>query len=523
MTALRPYQIDAKRAVYEALARHRSTLVCMPTGTGKTVVFASIIADAVTAGRRVLVLAHREELLDQAAEKISAAAGLTAEIEQSTRKGTGSASVVVACVFSMVHRLHRYAPDHFDLIVVDECHHVLAVSYRTVLDHFAPAKWVGFTATPGRGDARALGQLIENVAFDLSLPTAILDGWLVRDRTVRIVLETLDLSAVRRRSGDLAAGELGAAMSEVAVVREAIGPMIEYAAHLQTIAFAVTVPHAYVLAEASIQMAEERGIDLSVAVVDGNTPPDRRREIMARFRNRRIRWLFNCMVATEGFDAPATECIAMLRPTESRALAEQMRGRGRRPLPGVVDGIATAEERRHAIRASAKRECLVLDFTANTERFAFVTEMDLLGGDYELPEQKEAERLLASGDATDLLEALEYARAARQSKMREHLARAGDPFALFGLTAKRHRFGQPMSEAQAKVLGPMRIPRKMDHREANELLAELARRDAADLCLYSQAALLARLRFPIGPLATMTRREAGAKIRDLAGNYWRPQ
>lgn len=517
----RDYQIEAKRECYAVLRQHRSALVAMPTGTGKTVTFADIIADAVAAGRRVLVLAHREELLDQAAAKIEAIAGCEVAIEQGARKEANDDSqVVVASVASMVRRLDRFPSDRFDLLIQDEAHHALAVTWRALFDHFTTAKILGFTATPNRGDEKALGQVFDAVAYDMTLGDAISGGWLVPIKARSITLKSLDLSKVRRRSGELAAGDLGAVMSEVSVLREAIVPAVEIAGGLQSIVFTVTRAHMHCVVETVRRVAEERGVDLPIAWVDGTTQKDERREIMQRFRDREIRWLINVEVATEGFDAPAVEAIIGLRPTLSRALAMQMLGRGTRPLTGIVDGLCGPAERRAAIAASAKTHCLWLDFTDNSSRHDLASPMDLLGGDYELPEQREAERLLADGKADDLLAALEMARAARAAKLAEAMARAGDPFALFWIDSPKDRWGRPMTDKQRAVLGPMKIPRVLDFREANAVLAELARRRGEDLALYSQVALLAKLRHPLAPLRTMPRRVAGRLVRALAGQYW---
>lgn len=548
----RTYQVEAKRACYRALKSCRSALVDMPTGTGKTVTFASIIADAVAAGRRVLVLAHREELLDQAADKISRLAGVEVAIEQGQRKeDDGGAPVVVACVFSLIRRLDRFGPGSFDLIIVDEAHRTLAKTYRDLLAHFEPTKYMGFTATPNRGDERALGQVYDRVAYSMTPADAAMGGWLVPFRTVTKTLRSLDLSKVRRRSGDMAAGELGAAMSEMAVLREAIVPAVDEAGDKQAIVFCVTVAHMHLVAETVRAVAEERRLDLVVDTVDGTTPKDDRRRIMDDFRAKRVNWLVNVEVATEGFDAPAVEAVVLLRPTESRALYTQMRGRGGRPLPGVIDGVTAdsmrevAESfeastpwlasavsgtlrgddgaaRRLAISASGKPECLVLDFTDASGKFALAREMDLLGGDYDLPEQREAEAMLARGDARNLLEALELARAKRRAELRERRARAGDPFALFCLDPRKDPYGRKPTAKHRRLIASMRIPNAaLDWREANVLAVEMARRDRLDLCLYSQASLLARAGHPLDEIHEMPRRVASEIVRSMAVDGWR--
>jgi superfamily II DNA or RNA helicase len=514
----RPYQIAAKAGAYDALREARSAIVVMPTGTGKTVLFADIAADHVKAKRRVLVLAHREELLDQAAEKIGAMAGCAVAIEQGQRRqATSSSPVVIASVLSMIRRLDRFPSDAFDLVIVDECHHALAQTYLTLLDHFAGAKVLGFTATPNRGDEKALAQVFERVAFDMTIGDAIADGWLVPITTESIDVESLDLASIGKQSGDFAGGELAEALSQIDALREAVEPAVEIAGDMQAIVFCVTVKHMHLVAETALQVAEERALELTVATIEGGTPKDRRRKIMADFKAGRVRWLINVGVATEGFDAPAVEAVIFMRPTLSHALYLQMGGRGTRPLPGIVDGFDTAAGRRAAIGRSDKPRTMWIDLVGNAGKHDIVSAMDLLGGDYSLPEQREAKALLEDGEADDLLEALAMAREARAGELTERRARAGDPFALFGIVPSKDRWGRDPTKLQKRVIDALRSPRPIaDWREANMLCTELARRDREDLCLYSQAALLARRGHEIAPLRSMTRREAADLIRPMA-------
>jgi superfamily II DNA or RNA helicase len=555
----RPYQIESKRSVYRAFKEGaRRVLVVMPTGTGKTVTFASIVADAVAQGKRVAILAHREELLDQAAEKIETLAGIPVAIEQGTRKQAGDdARVVIACVFSLIRRLDRFPADRFDLIIIDEAHRSLANTYRQLLAHFSSARVLGVTATPNRGDELALVQVYSILAYEMTPADAVLNGWLVPYRTVTIELQSLDLTTVRRRNGEFLAGELGAAMSEMRALREAVEPAVELAGHLRAIVFTCTVAHMHIVAETVRAVANERRLSLTVATVDGSTAKDERRQIMADYKSGKIRWLINVDIATEGFDAPETEAIIDMQPNEARSRFTQKKGRGARPLPGVVDGVDAAEmavrldlfmangqiptepdpwlvaaiigihrgddaaARRMAIMMSAKPECLVLDFTDNSGKFDLATEIDALGGDYELPVQREAQRLLADGGARHLLDALEQARAARAAKIREARARQGDPFAMFDIPFRQEKYGRPPTEKHQRIVAPLKIPiAELGWRQANDLCNELARREHADLSMYEQARLLAQLGCPVAWLPDMSRREASEMLGELAKDYW---
>lgn len=210
---LRPYQVAAVAGVRERFAAgDRATLLVLPTGTGKTVVFAEVARRVVARGRRVLVLAHRRELLEQAIGKL-AAAGVRAELEQGPARA-GDAPVVVASVATLRGpRLASWARDAFALVVVDEAHHATATSYRAILDHFAPARALGVTATPDRADGAGLGAVFESVAFRFDVATAIREGWLAAIRGRRINLEGLDLDRVRTVAGDLDRTELATIMT----------------------------------------------------------------------------------------------------------------------------------------------------------------------------------------------------------------------------------------------------------------------------------------------------------------------
>ena len=199
---LRPYQQAAREAVQGEWAKGVSkTLLVLPTGTGKTVVFAKIAEDRVRAGERVLILAHRGELLTQAADKLRAVTGLGSAVEKAEESALGSwYRVTVGSVQTMMNekRLAQFSDDYFGTIIVDEAHHALSDSYQRVLSHFADANVLGVTATPDRGDMRNLGEFFESLAYEYSLPQAIRDGFLCPIKAATIPLR-LDLSGVGDR------------------------------------------------------------------------------------------------------------------------------------------------------------------------------------------------------------------------------------------------------------------------------------------------------------------------------------
>lgn len=212
---LRPYQEEAKNAIQAEWAKgNRKTLLVLPTGTGKTIVFCKLAEDCVRDGERVLILAHRGELLDQAADKLSQATGLRCAVEKAEDSSLDSwYRVVVGSVQSLMRetRLQQFSPDHFGVIVVDEAHHAISDSYQRVLEHFGEAKVLGVTATPDRGDMRNLGQYFDSLAYEYTLPKAIKEGYLSPIRAQTIPLR-LDISSVAMQSGDFSTRDLGTAL-----------------------------------------------------------------------------------------------------------------------------------------------------------------------------------------------------------------------------------------------------------------------------------------------------------------------
>ena len=216
--ALRPYQNDAKDAILREWDKGiQRTLLVMVTGGGKTIIFSKVIEECVRTGERVLVLAHRGELLDQAADKLEKSTGLQCATEKAELSCLDGESrwyrVVVGSVQSLMResRLKQFSKNHFDMIVVDEAHHVLADSYRRIIDYFEDAKVLGVTATPDRGDMRNLGAVFESLAYEYALPRAIKEGFLCQIRAMTIPLR-LDISGVNMSAGDYALSGLGTAL-----------------------------------------------------------------------------------------------------------------------------------------------------------------------------------------------------------------------------------------------------------------------------------------------------------------------
>lgn len=339
---LRPYQEEAKNAVFEQWRNGtRKTLLVLPTGCGKTIVFAKITEECVSHGDRVLILAHRGELLEQASEKIGKATGLKCATEKAEESCLGSwYRITVGSVQSLmrISRLSRFPKDYFQTIIIDEAHHSISDSYQRVIEHFPEAKILGVTATPDRGDMRNLGQVFDSLAYEYTLPKAIKEGYLSPIKAVTIPLQ-VDLTGVGVQSGDFKAGDLGTALDPY--LYQIASEMARYCHNRKTVVFLPLIKTSKKFRD----ILEANGFQ--AAEVNGESKD--RTEILKDFVEGKYNVLCNSMLLTEGWDCPDVDCIVVLRPTKIRSLYCQMVGRGTRLAPG-------------------KDHLLLLDFLWHTER-----------------------------------------------------------------------------------------------------------------------------------------------------------
>jgi superfamily II DNA or RNA helicase len=477
-------------------------LAVLATGLGKTWIFGAI---ARMWPGNVLVLAHRSELVEQARARLAAMTGEVVEVEQGDLLASRKARIVVASVdtIKQKHRLERFGKDHFGLIVTDEAHHYTAKSYMRPLEFF-DAKILGVTATPDRGDEQSLGKVFDSVAYCFDILQGIDAGYLVPIRGRQVELGEIQLDGLAKVAGDLAKGQLDEVM--VRAVEGIVHKTLELEPGRQGIAFFPGVKSAAYAAERFNALLPGSAVFLSA-----DTPPDERKSAADGFRSGNFRYLCNCMIATEGFDAPSCDLIIQGRPTLSRALYAQMVGRGTRVLPGVVDaldGQTEAEARRSAIASSSKPDCMVLDFVGNATKHALMTPEDLLGGDYSEAEVEEAKRkakLEPGANAQKLLadarRELAAVAAAVRSKVQANV-RNFNPFQLLNLdltstTREDMRWGRtPATEHQKEALAKMKVPASViasvSEREARKLLQERNKRHDAGLATYAQLAQLKR-------------------------------
>ena len=335
---LRDYQAECLEAIKSRyLQGIRRQLVCLPTGSGKTIIFSAFPA-YFQMKNQMLVLAHRSELLDQAREKIQGINPLLrVEVEQAGRNADPESPIVVASVPTLGRkdskRLSRLDPDRFFLIVVDEAHHATAKTYRRILDYFGLVDpntrklLVGFTATPKRGDGEGLEAIFEEIVYSRTLPEMIGEGYLSPVAGYRVETD-IDLSGVKVRMGDFVVAQLSLAVNVEQRNRLVVNVFRTLLKNRQTLCFCVDVAHAHSLAEAF------RTEGISAGAVSGDMDRADREKVLAGFRDGTIHVVTNCMVLTEGYDEPSVEGIILARPTKSSLLYTQMIGRGTRLHPG---------------------------------------------------------------------------------------------------------------------------------------------------------------------------------------------
>lgn len=534
---LRPYQQEAADKVLESFKEHDSALVVLPTGTGKTVLFSRIIEDHDWG--RCLVLAHREELIRQAAEKIEAVSGYAPDIEMAGEYADRSMfhrnPVVVSSIQTQSRgRMERFNPDQFGLLIIDEAHHAPANTYKRTIAHYRQntgCKILGVTATPDRADEAALGQVFESVPYVYELSDAIREGWLVPVRQRVVHVHGLDLSSVRTTAGDLNAGDLSKIMEEESVAHEIAHPAYELVGGRKALVFAVTVRQAEMIAEVLNRHEPE-----CARWVCGKTPKHERAQTLRDFTAGRFRFLVNVGVFTEGFDEPGIEVIVMGRPTKSRALYSQMVGRGTRPLGGLVDDQPSAGERRDAIANSPKPFVEVIDFVGNSGRHKLVTTADILGGKYDDEVIETAKQNLQNAEqGNDVSEALEKAfEAIERRKADERRRRMAviatakyevggevDPFDLLDITPQVARGWDRVKKPSARMVEVLEKNgvdcRNISYTHASQLIGEMKRRRENGVCTLRQAKLLSAH----GYESNLSFAEASRVIDELASNGWR--
>jgi superfamily II DNA or RNA helicase len=331
---LRPYQRDVINIVKAEIANgHRRICLVAPTGSGKTVVAALLIAEAVARSERVVFIAHRRELIEQTSAKLHAV-GVDHGIIQAGYPTRPGASVQVASVQTLHARALRSAKIELppaDLLFVDEAHHVRASTYAGLIEAYSDAAVIGLTATPCRGDGRGLGNIFQALVECPSIAKLTREGYLVPVRFFAPV--RLDLSDIRVERGDYVESQLATRMNTDRLVGDIIEHWHRLGEGRRTVVFTVNVGH-------SLHIRNEfRRSGVLAEHIDGGTPIEGRKAILAGFAVGKVDVVCNCAVLTEGWDRPEASCLIMARPTKSLVLYRQMVGRILRPAPGKIDVV----------------------------------------------------------------------------------------------------------------------------------------------------------------------------------------
>ncbi|MEK4283241.1 MULTISPECIES: DEAD/DEAH box helicase [unclassified Ureibacillus] len=511
---LRPYQQEAREAIQREWKNgNKRTLLVLPTGCGKTVVFSKVTEDRVRMGERVLILAHRSELLEQASDKLEKATGLKTAMEKAEHTSLGSwYRVVVGSVQTLMRekRLKQFDKNFFDTIIVDEAHHTIADSYLRILNHFENANVLGVTATPDRGDMKNLGQFYQSLAYEYTLPRAIKEGYLSPIKALTIPLE-LDISKVSQQAGDFKASEISTALDPY--LEQIADEMWKVAKERKIVVFLPLVKTSQKFTE----ILNRKGFH--AAEVNGESKD--REQILKDFENDKYNVLCNSMLLTEGWDCPSVDCVVVLRPTKVRALYSQMVGRGTRLHPG-------------------KTELLLLDFLWHTERHELCRPAHLIAQSDEVAKAmtKQIEEAAVPLDLEeveqkaqeDVIAEREEALAKQLAEMRKRKRKLVDPL-QFEMSIQAEdlanyvpAFGWemgPPSEKQIKTLEKLGIfPDEIENAgKAAKLLDRLEKRREQGLTTPKQIRFLESRGFQ--HVGTWSFEAAKKMIDRIAANGWR--
>ena len=511
---LRPYQETARQKVQEEWeSGKKRTLLVLPTGTGKTIVFSKIIEDRVRKGERVLVIAHRGELLEQASDKLYKSTGLKTATEKAEQTSLGSFyRVVVGSVQTMQRekRLNQFPPEYFDTIVIDEAHHAISDGYQRVLHHFEDANVLGVTATPDRGDMRNLGSYFESLAYEYGLAEAIKSGYLSPIKALTIPLK-LDLSNVKQQAGDFSTKDLGTALDPY--LEQIAEEMKKQCFNRKTVVFLPLVKTSQKFRD----ILNKHGF--KAAEVSGESAD--REQVLKDYEEGKYNVLCNSMLLTEGWDCPSVDCVIVLRPTKVRALYSQMVGRGTRLAPG-------------------KKELLLLDFLWHTERHELCHPANLIATDEKVA-KKMTENIEELGAPIDLEQAEQQAKedvalereeslAKQLSEMKRRKRKLVDPLQFemsiqaADLTDYVPSFGWQMSpptDKQVKALEKWGIfPDEIENAgKAEMLINRLVKRRDAGLSTPKQIRFLENRGFQ--HVGTWQFEAATKLINRIAANGWR--
>ena len=508
---LRPYQEKAVEAIFtEWEAGNKKTLLVAATGTGKTQIFVSVAERVVEKGGRVLCLAHRSELLDQAIKRVQSMTTIPVSLEKASSSAEDT-PIIVGSVQTLINdaRLSSFPEDYFTAVIVDEAHHIMSDSYQKVLSHFPDAYVLGVTATPDRADEKALADYFDSKAFEYPLVKAILDGFLspIKVRTVPL---KLDIRNVCQQAGDFSSSELDSALTPYlsAIASE----MDRYCHGRKTLVFTPLIS----TSQKFLPILEEKGF--SVCEVNGKSKD--REEKIEDIKEGKYDVVLNSMLLTEGFDAPSIDCIVNLRATKSKSLYMQCIGRGTRLSP-----------------ETGKEDLLLLDFLWQTKRFDLLHPSSLVAQDENVAEFMNKESVGAETDIfaleekakEDVVREREGALAAMLNAMRCKKGKFIDPIQFaFSIGSEDMLSYQPVyhweldppTEKQIAALDKMGIDTKniKTKGQACHVMTVLINRSKIGLSTPKQIKLLERYGFR--EVGKWSFDDASAMISRISDNHW---
>ena len=538
---LRDYQNAAVEACRTDLALHRSVLVVMATGLGKTVVMIDMVRRCLDKGGRCMIVAHRDELIRQPAQRIQTSLGVVPGIEKANEKSQPEDKVVIASIQTLTasvldtNRFEKFRPEEWDLILIDEAHHAVSQSYLKFVRYMQKGndkiRIVGETATPDRGDKVGMHNVFDKCSYEYSMLDGIEDGWLVPVKQVFVTVGTLDYSQIKTVAGELCGKELAEVLEEEKNLHGMVWPTIEMVGDRTTIIFSATVRQAELICE--IINRHKKG---SAEWICGKTPMDQRRDILARFASGQIQFVVNAQVLTEGYDNSLVSAIVQMSPTLTRANYVQKVGRGTRPsiLP---NNSQTASDRRRMIADSTKPDLMVIDFKGNAGRHKLVTTFDVLAGKDVGSIADRAAKESPSGVLLDPIEEVklqeareQLAEEAKQAREKEKLRRAEiklkskytsrpiSPFQDMGYTPTAAPQAKEMcSDKQRTFLMNQGVdPAGLTRKQAGRLIADVMVRRKMGRASLKQEALLKKYGMP----HDVTAAEAKRMIQEIADNGW---
>ena len=514
---LRKYQLEACNAVVDAWAVGAKPIITLATGTGKTIIMAELVRRGLELNRKTLMLAHREELVNQGKNKVSDHTGYSPAVEMAGDWANMGAKVVVGSVPTMQKvRLARWPATYFDQLFVDEAHHSICGTYRNIIDHFSDARILGVTATADRADDRQLGELYDTVAYDYPLHTAIKEGYLVPIKGRRCKDFSIDLSKLKVVAGDFTDEELGDVIANyIEPIAENVKKQTE---GISTLCFMPNVKSSQLMAEALTR------IGLPSGYISGAMDKDERRNTLYKYHMGTITHLCSCNVLLEGYDEPRTSAIVMLRPTGSRTVFAQAVGRGTRLHKG-------------------KDKLILVEFTFNSDKLRLVTAYELFATmGFGESVQERAKKKGESSDEEDFMDNIEKAHGEQYDRMailrRMTIPTWGftefDPLELgnlfnvdltgeFNISYKGHRLEGPATEKQLNLLKKYGVSKldTIDKAQASALIDQFMQRNIyPSVGEASEAQKLMLFRLGHKQVENLTKAQASLLIEELKKVRW---